>query len=132
MASEYYRPCRELERCDELIEKYWKTQQYEKCFSGYLPLAEEGYPLAECQVGYFYLEGRGVEKDLDKAFYWTQRAAGHGDWDGQFNLGWFYETGTGIPADMEQARHWYRQAALQGHELARKKCEELGITADKK
>ena len=33
--------------CDELIEKYWKTQQYEKCFSGYLPLAEEGYPLAE-------------------------------------------------------------------------------------
>ena len=64
MASKYYRPCRELERCDELIEKYWKTQQYEKCFSGYLPLAEEGYPLAECQVGYFYLEGRGVEKDL--------------------------------------------------------------------
>ena len=132
MASEYYRPCRELERCDELIEKYWKTQQYEKCFSGYLPLAEEGYPLAECQVGYFYLEGRGVEKDLDKAFYWTERAALHGDWDGRFNLGCFYEEGTAVPADMEKARHWYRQAALQGHELTHKKCEELGITADKK
>ena len=127
MASEYYKPCREVDRCDELIEKYWKTQQYEKCFAGYLPLAETGYPLAECQVGYFYLEGQGVEKDLEKALFWTKRAAGHGDWDGQFNLAWFYETGTGTAADPEKARHWYQQAALQGHELARKKCLELGI-----
>ena len=94
MASAYYKPCPELDRCNELIEKYWKTQQYEKCFSGYLALAKQGYPLAECQVGYFYLEGQGVEKDLEKALYWTEQAAIHGDWDGQFNLGWFYEEGT--------------------------------------
>ena len=67
MASAYYKPCPELDRCNELIEKYWKTQQYEKCFSGYLALAKQGYPLAECQVGYFYLEGQGVEKDLERA-----------------------------------------------------------------
>ncbi|MDE6900056.1 MAG: sel1 repeat family protein [Oscillospiraceae bacterium] len=127
MASAYYKPCPELDRCNELIEKYWKTQQYEKCFSGYLALAKQGYPLAECQVGYFYLEGQGVEKDLEKALYWTEQAAIHGDWDGQFNLGWFYEEGTAVPADMEKARHWYKQAALQGHELALKKCVELGI-----
>ena len=91
--------CPELDRCNELIEKYWKTEQYEKCFSGYLPLAEQGYPLAECQIGYFYLEGRGVEKDVEKAFYWTERAAIHGDWDGQFNLASFYEEGIAVPAD---------------------------------
>ena len=78
-------------------------------------------------MGYFYLEGQGVEKDLEKALYWTEQAAIHGDWDGQFNLGWFYEEGTAVPADMEKARHWYKQAALQGHELALKKCVELGI-----
>ena len=127
MASAYYQPCPELDRCNELIEKYWKTQQYEKCFSGYLALAKQGYPLAECQGGYFYLEGQGVEKDLEKALHWTEQAAIHGDWDGQFNLGWFYEEGTAVPADMEKARHWYKQAALQGHELALKKCVELGI-----
>ncbi len=127
MAGAYYKPCPELDLCNELIETYWKTGQYENCFSGYLPLAEQGYPLAECQIGYFYLEGQGVEKDLDKSFYWTERAAIHGDWDGQFNLGWFYEEGLAVPADLEKARHWYRQAALQGHELALKKCVELGI-----
>ena len=86
MASSYYKPCPELARCDELIEKYWDTEQYDKCFAGHLELAEKGYPLAECQVGYFYYRGLGVEKDLAKALYWTQRAAEHGDRDGQYNL----------------------------------------------
>ena len=64
MAESYYKPCAEFYRCNELIEKYWESKQYDKCFAGHMELAEKGYPLAECQVGYFYLEGLGVEKDL--------------------------------------------------------------------
>ena len=127
MASEYYKPCKELEICEELIEKYWHSKQFDKCFEGHLPLAEKGYPLAECQIGYFYYDGLGVEKDLGKAFYWTRRAAEHGDRDGQFNLAWFYEEGIGTCQDLEQAKHWYLQAALQNHDLAIKKCAEIGI-----
>lgn len=125
VADSYYKPCKELDMCRELIAKYWDTKEYNKLFAGHLPLAEEGYPLAECQVGYFYQESLGVEKDLEKSLYWTRRAAEHGDRDGQFNLGCFYETGTG--RDMELAARWYAAAARQGHDLARKKCEELGI-----
>ena len=47
----YYTPCKEFDACNELIERYWKTGQYEQCFRGHLQLAEKGYPLAECQVG---------------------------------------------------------------------------------
>ena len=86
----YYTPCKEFDACNELIERYWKTGQYEHCFRGHLQLAEKGYPLAECQVGYFYLEGIGVQKNLEKAFYWTERAAQHGDRDAQFNLGFTF------------------------------------------
>ena len=89
--SDYYAPCKELDECNALIEQYWNTKRYELCFAGHLKLAEKGYPLAECQVGYFYLEGYGVQKNLTQAFYWTERAAQHGDRDAQFNLGWFYE-----------------------------------------
>lgn len=127
MASEYYKPCRELDICSEMIEKYFNTQQYEKCFHGHMPLAEQGYPLAECQIGYFYYDGLGVEKDLDKAVYWTRRAADHGDRDGQYNLAWFHEDAIGVEPDQEQANFWYRKAALQGHDLAIKKCRELGV-----
>jgi len=126
MSDGYYRPCRELDLCNELIEKYFNTQQYEKCFEGHLTLAKQGYPLAECQIGYFYCDGLGVEKDLKKAHYWTRRAADHGDRDGQFNLGWFHEEGIGVERDMEQAIFWYRQAALQNHDLAIQKCRALG------
>lgn len=127
MPESYYKPCRELVICNELIEKYYNTQQYEKCFQGHMALAQQEYPLAECQIGYFYYEGLGVEKDLAKAVYWTRRAANHGDRDGQCNLAWFHEDGIGVAQDMEQAMFWYRKAALQGHDLAIEKCREFGI-----
>ena len=126
----YYKPCAELDICNELIEKYFLTEQYEKCFEGHLELASKGYPLAECQVGYFYLDGLGVEKDISKALYWTQRAAEHGDRDGQFNLAWFYEEGIGVDANTEKAQYWYKEAALQNHDLAIEKCKEIGVDID--
>lgn len=127
MAETYYKPCSEFDRCNELIEKYWNTKQFEKCFEGHMELAEKGYPLAECQGGYFFYDGIGVEKDADKAFYWTQRAAEHGDRDGQFNLAYFYEEGFGTPVNMEKAKHWYKKAAEQYHDLAIQKCQDLNL-----
>ena len=106
MEDQYYQPCKELDICNELIEKHWNTQQYDKCFEGHLALAEQGYPLAECQVGFFYLEGLGVEKDLVKALYWTERSAQHGDRDGQCNLAWIYEEGFGVEKDLEKVKYW--------------------------
>lgn len=132
MSEPYYKPCRELDRCNELIGKYFHTQQYEKCFAGHLALAEQGYPLAECQVGYFYYEGLGVGKDLEKAVYWTRRAAEHGDRDAQYNLACFYEAGVGVARDRGAANFWYRKAALQGHAPAAEKCKEPDTLEQKK
>ena len=125
MSSSYYKPCPELDECNRLIKAYFETGQYETCFQGHLPLAEKGYPLAECQIGYFYFDGLGVEKDLTQALYWTERAARHGDRDGQYNLGWFYEEGIGVAPDPGKARYWYLQAAAQDHDLAIRKCAAM-------
>lgn len=131
MENSYYKPCKELDICNELIEKYWNTEQYEKCFEGHLVLAEQGYPLAECQVGFFYLDGIGVEKDFEKALYWTERSANNGDRDGQCNLAWIYEEGLGVEKDIDKVKYWYKQAALQNHDLAIEKCKELNIDIEK-
>ena len=130
MADNYYKPCAELDICNKLIKEYFETKQYEKCFEGHLELASNGYPLAECQVGYFYLEGLGVEKDIQKALYWTERSANHGDRDGQYNLAWFYEKGVGVEINIEKAQYWYKKSALQGHDLAIEKCKEFSIDVD--
>ena len=126
----YYQSCPEFDECNRLINEYFETKQYEKCFQGHLPLAEKGYPLAECQVGYFYYDGLGVKKDAEKEFYWTKRAAEHGDRDGQFNLACFYEHGIWTGIDREAAKAWYIKAAEQNHDLAIRKCKELKIYKD--
>lgn len=128
MASEYYRPCKELDICNELIEKYWESKQYDKCFEGHLVLAEQGYPLAECQIGYFYYEGLGVEKDLEKHYIGLAVPLSTVIEMANGNLAWFYEDAIGVERDIEQAKHWYRLAALQGHDLAIEKCKEIGVT----
>ncbi len=127
MEKPYYEPCDELDICNQLIERYFQKGDYAPCFRGHLELAEKGYPLAECQVGYFYYDGLGVQQDLTKALYWTERAAKHGNRDGQCNLAWFYEDGIGVVQDLEKAKSWYLRAAWQHHDLAIEKCRELGV-----
>lgn len=129
MTKDYYNKCVEFDKCNELIDKFWDNKEFEKCFEGHLKIAQDtAYPLAECQVGYFYLEGIGVAKDLQQAFYWTERAAVHGDRDGQCNLAYIFENGMGVEVDLEKAKSWYRKAALQNHDIAIDKCKDLKIS----
>ena len=81
-----YEDCPELHMVDDLIENYYLKGDYKTCFRGCMKLALKGYALAECQVGWFYLKGEGVEQNLQKALYWTKRALRHGDPDAPENL----------------------------------------------
>ena len=64
---------------------------------------------------------------IAKALYWTQRAAEHGDRDGQYNLATLYETGEGVEKNMDEAKRWYLLAAQQKHREAIFKCRKLKI-----
>lgn len=126
MANNYYKPCKELDRCLEL-DQYWEKDM-KRWFDGYLILAEEtSYALAECQVGFAYLKGIGTRKDIEKALYWTTRSAQHGDRDGQYNLAYIYEEGLCGEKNLDKAKYWYKQAALQAHNLSLEKCKEYNI-----
>lgn len=98
----HYEPCRELDECNRLIEEYWNTQRFKECFEGHLKLAEEThYPLAECQVGYFYLNGIGTERNEEEGLRWTMLAAQHGDHDAQMNLAQLQGTGAKASHDTQ-------------------------------
>lgn len=64
-------------------------------------------------LAFLYSEGRGVEKDLDRAFAYAKRAADKGYPRGQVQLGYFYELGYGVEKDIQHARKLYRLAAIQ-------------------
>ncbi len=113
--------------CAEILDKYYKRRQYEEFFKKLLLLANEGCVLAEWIVGLCRYEGIGIEKDCEKAFLPTRRAADKGDKYGQFLLAKFYETDDLKNADIEQAKFWYKKAALQNFPEAIKKCREYGV-----
>ena len=58
----------------------------------------------------FYLNGYGCGKDYNKAFYWTKRAANHGDKDAMNNLSSFYSQGIGTDKNLDKAEYWKDKA----------------------
>ncbi len=125
----YYKQCEELDRCHAL-DMFWENKEFEKWTNGYIEIADATeYPLADCQVGYAYLEGIGIEKNLEKGLFYTRRAAGHGDRDAQYNLGCLYEEGTAVEKDLGKAIYWFDEAAKQDHDLAIHKIQELNCEA---
>ena len=61
------------------------------------------------------------EKDYDSEL---RLLAYNGDSVAQYNIAKYYET---VELDTEQANFWYKKAGLQGHTLAKQRCEELKI-----
>jgi uncharacterized protein len=80
--------------------------------------AEQGNIKAQYHLGLMYYEGKGVTKDLEKAFHWFKKAAEQGDIKAQYHLGSCYELGLGVTKDLEKAFHWFKKAAEQGHARA--------------
>ena len=82
-------------------------------------LAKRGDPVAQFYIAGNYEEGRGVGKDLRKAFEWYKTAANKRHSGAQFKLGEFYENGWGVKADKEKALFWYKKAEQNGSRLAK-------------
>ncbi|MGE0652578.1 MAG: SPOR domain-containing protein [Alphaproteobacteria bacterium] len=79
------------------------------------PLAEQGDPRAQANLGVLYENGQGVPQDDIEAAKWYRKAANQGDASAQFKLGGLYWQGKGVPRDGEQAFAWYLKAAEQGY-----------------
>ena len=82
------------------------------------PLAEQGNPAAQFNLGLMYEKGEGVTKDYQESARWYHKAAVQGYADAQLNLGTMYDEGRGVPEDNQKAAQWYRAAARNGFDAA--------------
>lgn len=126
--------------CLELGNIYWYglygvEQDLNKSFKYYQQGAELGELRSKTGLAEFYIEGKVVEKDLDKAkeLYkeafegYHEMAVVDNDCVAQFWLGTIYSDGLpilDIAVDYNQAVDWYLKAAQQGHDDAQ---NNLGI-----
>ena len=87
---------------------------YEEAARWMQKAAEQGYAMAQCDIGTMYLHGRGVPTDIEKAMVWYTAAAEQGEMHAQLKLGAHYLSGVGVPKDTEQAISWLEKASAQG------------------
>ncbi|OUM58109.1 hypothetical protein PIROE2DRAFT_48205, partial [Piromyces sp. E2] len=72
-------------------------------------------------LGFCYLTGDGIKKNVEKAVMYFKKTADHKNAPPFifFELGYFYQHGIGTEKNLKQANHWYKcLAAVRGHAMA--------------
>lgn len=94
---------------------YVKNGDYFKALNIFSPLAEQGDPDAQYNLGLMYISGQGVPRDLIKASTWFAKAAKANQVEAQYWLGSMYSNGQGVSQDFKLAAYWLKIAAEKGH-----------------
>ena len=76
--------------------------------------AAKGDAAAQCQMGLFYMNGIGVDRDEDKAVEWLNKAAAQNHAQAQYNLGIYYAKFSDKEA-CKQAVKWLKEAVKQDY-----------------
>lgn len=92
----------------------YQERDYFTALGALYPLAQEGDPQAQRQVGIMFANGQGVPADGEAAARWLERAARQEDIDAQRLLGRMLSQGRYLARDTEQARRWLERAAANG------------------
>jgi len=80
--------------------------------------AQVGDRDAQYALANMYLNGQGVARNFDKAFYWYTLAAFQRHAGAQFRLAVLYSNGKGVEQDLQMAYFWFSMARNQGVESA--------------
>ena len=92
-----------------------KAEKYADAGTYWHKFADEGHPIAQYNVGFFFAEGKGsFSKDEAEAVRWFKKAAEQGYPPAQSYLGTMYAQGRGVSPDYSTAMGWFRKAAEQG------------------
>ena len=90
--------------------------------------ADQGWRLAEYNLGAMYVRGQGAKQDYAEAVNWFRKAADQGVARAQYNLGVMYAHGLGVAQDKAFAFMWLNLASAQGLEVARSARDKLAAS----
>lgn len=98
-------------RSMELLGYWGDVRDEAEAFKFNQEAAQLGHSGAILAMGYFYLNGEGVEKNLELAEYWYKKAARDGEPRAMFSLGWMAYDALAY----SHASRWFHRASKKGH-----------------
>ena len=90
-----------------------------------LSLATQGISVSQYNTGVNYSIGRGINKDVEKAVYWYQRANEQGHSKAPFNIAIFYVDGINTNPDPKLALEYFLLAEERGNKHAKEFLDKL-------
>jgi TPR repeat protein len=93
----------------------FNRSDYRTALANWRPLAIQGNPVAQNNLGIMYLDGKGVPQNMSEAIRYLSLSAAAGSSLGQNNLGGLYRDGKGVPRDFVKASQWFGASAAQGN-----------------
>ena len=106
----------------------YETGDYEQAYQEWLPLAEQGDPAAQFNLGLLFRYGKGRPVDAKVAAEWCLKAADVGFLPAQYEMAKMYEAGEGVRRNVVEAYKWYKLAAEQRYKDAKKLKKKLAKT----
>lgn len=90
------------------------TNNLRRSLTFYIVAANDGDAESQFNVGTFFENGLGTEKDAETAVKWYAKAADQGYAPAQYALGLCYSEGNGVRRDPKRAIRLFQKAASQG------------------
>jgi hypothetical protein len=107
------------------VEAYQKGD-YATALREWSPMAEQGEPAAQFNIGLMYFEGHGVPQDYARAAMWFERSAERDYTKAQRDLGEMYAIGQGLRRDYVHAYKWLNICAAKGDDTCALHRNEVG------
>jgi TPR repeat protein len=98
------------------------VQDKKEAVKWYRKAAEQGFAVAQSNLGVMYDLGQGVVQDYKEAVKWYRKSAEQGNAKAQNNLALMYGQGKGVEKDYKKAAKWFCKAAEKGDEKHIKRC----------
>ncbi len=104
----------------EIGSSLYDKGNYQEAIKWFTKAAENGYPDAQSELGFMYLNGEGVTVNKSEAARWLRKAGENGDALAQQAVGYMYKNGDGVPRNLSEAQKWFRMAAPKFYDLSKK------------
>lgn len=88
----------------------YQLKNYQEAVKWFKIAADKGYAPAQRELARCYLQGKGVEQDLERAFELFKKAAEQDNYLACKELAKCYEEGTGVEKNPIEAEKWHRKA----------------------
>ena len=89
-------------------------QDFKKAMYYFEQAADAGHPKAIGCIGVLWLNGLGVEKNVQKGLAFLEKSATLGEVHSQYNLGLIYRIGEDVEQDLTKAEFWFKHSAERG------------------